>query len=132
MVHGGARLSPGATLRVIITKQLPSSILCNDFVEISRKHTMETISVVIQPIDSQSCRVFCTLAHMAEGVFNRVILAACYCSFLKALEKHAHAQFQCFSDEAVRRRNRLPERMHSKEVNQSVHKRYNRFMKRMT
>ena len=79
--------------------------VCNDFREVRhREHSMETISCVIEPIDSQSCRVIWTLALMAVGVHHKIRTALCYCRLANALEKHAQAYMKCFSDEAVRRR----------------------------
>lgn len=52
---------------------------CNDFTEEEpNNRSMETVSCVIQPIDSQSCRVVWTLAYLAGGDFFLKI-AACYC-----------------------------------------------------
>ena len=100
------------TVTKLLTDPIFEFTICNDFSEEELYgHSVETISCAIQPIDSQSCRVIWTLAYVAGGgFFHRLKIAACYCSVLEALEKHVQGQIQCYSEEAVRRRERAEEK----------------------
>ena len=76
-----------------------------DFVEGNRdkKYAAETFTVVIQPVDDQSCRVIWTMAYVPAGFVGTVGAFFCRRCLIRSVHRELDHEMDCYATEARRR-----------------------------